>query len=1040
MFNSLKTITTAVLTLAVFSFLPAQKAYFQQEVNYTIHVTLDDKAHTLTGDIAFEYINHSPDVLPEIWVHLWPNAFKNKRSAYCKQTLRQGSGKFYFAADSSLGRIKLLDFMANGTKIAWEYDKNNPDIARIQLAQPLQPGSRVTISTPFQVKVPASFSRLGHVGTSYQMTQWFPKPAVYDREGWHAMPYLNQGEFYSEFGNFDVEITLPQNYVVGATGQLTTASELVFLAQKEAETKAALLAMPAEVAPVKGKKKKVDTEDPFPASDATMKTIRYKAEKVHDFAWFADKRFYVLKDTARLASGKTVECWGMFTKSDFKHWQKGAFYVKRAVEFYSQHVGDYPWPQATAVHSALSAGGGMEYPMVTVIGNSGSDKSLDEVITHEVGHNWFYGLLATNERDHPWMDEGMNTYYEGRYMRTYYGSGTTENSLPKKIFNPEVYGGFIENGLLMMAHIGEDTPGDLNSDKMTNAAYGLQVYMKTGYCLNWLESAVGTEKYDAAMKAYFQKWKFKHPLPSDFAASLKESGINPDWFMAQMQTRKHVDPAVTRVQKNSAGGYTLTVRQRGQMTAPFSVAAMKNGAVVDNRWFTPAAGQTSFDMPVADADAFVLNNDHKALDYQHINNNIRTSGLFKKADPLRLKLMAPFQNPQRRTVGVLPWVGSNAYDQFMVGALLYNPLLPGQRIQYYLAPGYATNTKAFVGGGDIKYRFFPTNGPVKRVTLGVNGRTFHDDERGVENTYFTRFYRVTPLVKVDFRSSNTALRQSVQARWNYIGQGTGVDTAGVKLPDATSNIWETKYTLSNLRWPNPFDLAVTLEGQQWDAGEVAHDYLRLGLEWKQQFYYANKRKVSARFYGGYFLKNTFRERKTIGFGATDGFARGTLSLAENGYSDYKYDYIFVGRNEASGLGSRQVNIAEGGFKYAFGPAYSSTGDVGHSNNYLFALNLEADLPKRLPLGLPLKPYFDLGYADLGYLPAGGDEPEQLFWSGGFELSFLKGYFNIYFPVVNSKNINRLYQETSGGNYLRRITWSIKLHGLDPHENAERFLR
>ena len=238
------------------------RPYFQQEVNYKIIATLDDQAHTLTGSVEFEYINHSPDVLPDIWVHLWGNAFKNRHTAFCKQKLQDGSSRYYFAEDKDLGYYKNLDFTADGQKAAWKYDPANPDIARVTLAQPLAPGGRVRIATPFFLKIPASFSRLGHVGTSYQMTQWYPKPAVYDLQGWHAMPYLDQGEFYSEFGSFDVTLTLPDNYVVGATGILQTPSELDFLKKKEAESRERLFgaihagASPAAEPDKKGKKTK----------------------------------------------------------------------------------------------------------------------------------------------------------------------------------------------------------------------------------------------------------------------------------------------------------------------------------------------------------------------------------------------------------------------------------------------------------------------------------------------------------------------------------------------------------------------------------------------------------------------------------------------------------------------------------------------------------------------------------------------------------------------------------------------------------------
>lgn len=1041
MSNNLKLILTSSWICWATVCASAQNAYFQQEVNYVINVTLDDKAHTVTGDIAFEYVNHSPNTLSEIWVHVWPNAFKNRRSAYCKQTLRQGSGKFYFAPDSSLGACKLLDFTVNGARAEWKYDPRHPDIARITLPQPLAPEARVTIATPFSVKVPASFSRLGHVGTSYQMTQWFPKPAVYDREGWHAMPYLNQGEFYSEFGNFDVQITLPDNYVVGATGQLQTESEWAFLRQKEAETRKAIADLKQNPPPVlKGKKKK-EEQDPFPASSSTLKTIRYKAEKVHDFAWFADKRFYVLKDTARLASGKTVDCWGMFTKSDFNYWEKGAFYVKRAVEFYSQHVGEYPWPQATAVHSALSAGGGMEYPMITVIGNSGSGRALDNVITHEVGHNWFYGLLATNEREHPWMDEGMNSYYEQRYMRTYYGSDGLDVGIPKSLYDPEVYGSFNELGILALARIGANTPGDLNSDKMTNVAYGLQVYMKTAHCLRWLENAVGTEKFDAAMKAYYRDWHFKHPRPIDFVQTMRQNGIDVDWFMSAMKTQKNADPAITKARKDERGHYQITVRQRGQITAPFSVTAIKNGQALQTKWFSPEKGQTRFDFGPADADAFELNYEHLALDVHPHNNQLRTSGLFKRANPLRLKLVAPVEHPKKRTLGLLPWLGGNHYDGFMLGPLFYNPLLPGQKLQYYIAPGFGFKSGEPVGAADLRYRIHPVKGPIQRITVGLNARSFNDQRplnAFTAQPFNARYYRVTPSIKADFRSSNTAIRQSVQLRWHLIGQEANFDTSGVQQKEFTSHIPEARYQFANMSLPNPFELNLALEHQNWQDGDNDQRYLRLSAEWKQHFYYQAKRRISARFFGGYFLENTWRDRKAVGFGANDQSARGTFSLAQNGYTDYKYDYLYVGRNQVNGLGGRQVQLSEGGFKYAFNPAFAGSGDVGHSNNYLFALNLEADLPKRLPLGLPLKPYFDIGYADLGFVAEGGPKPENLFWSGGFMLSFLKGAMNIYFPAINSDNINARYVESSGGNYLRRITWSVKMNGWEPWDLADRF--
>ncbi|MFN7119340.1 MAG: M1 family metallopeptidase, partial [Saprospiraceae bacterium] len=411
-----------LLLLLVSNLLAAQKPYFHQEVNYKIAATLIDSIHTITGNIEIEYVNKSPDQLEFIYFHLWGNAFQNRTTAFAEQKLREGSTEFYFASTGDLGGYTDLNFTVNGQSAVLELQKDNPDIAVLRLPKPLESGQKVTIQTPFTLRIPASFSRLGHVGESYQMTQWYPKPAVYDADGWHPMPNLDMGEYYSEFGNYDVTITLPANYVVAATGVLQTDSEQNFLQQQVENTNAYL----AKLSFIPSS----STQEAFPPSSAELKTIRYTAENVHDFAWFADKRFKVQKSEVPLNSGKTVDTWVFFTEFEQQLWKDAIQYVDRSVKFYSDLVGEYPYPQATAVQSALSAGAGMEYPMITVIGTAYNAQALDVVITHEVGHNWFYGILANNERDHAWMDEGINSYYEKRYTKTYYDNKGVIISLP----------------------------------------------------------------------------------------------------------------------------------------------------------------------------------------------------------------------------------------------------------------------------------------------------------------------------------------------------------------------------------------------------------------------------------------------------------------------------------------------------------------------------------------------------------------------------------------------------------------------------------
>ncbi|MEM9526929.1 MAG: M1 family metallopeptidase, partial [Bacteroidota bacterium] len=472
------------------------------------------------------YVNNSPDTLRELWLHCWPRAYQDNTTAYARQELRNGDTDFHFSEVSERGTLDSLSFRVDGSPVDHTFDANNTDIALIRLNQGLLPGASILIETPFWVKIPASFSRLGRVGNSYQITQWYPKPAVYDQEGWHPMPYLDAGEYCAEFGSFKVAITLPENYVVGATGVLQESEEREWLLEKATQDRKVL-------------SQRGDLADDYvveaaPASATTNKTITYLAEDVHDFAWFADKRFKVLHDTLRLARTRfteeeprkselgqkdkdqeVVDIWAFFTETEARYWTAATDYLKRATRFYSEHLGPYPYPQVSAVQSALSAGGGMEYPMITVIGLSQYAAELDEVLAHEVGHNWFQGILASNEREHPWLDEGLNSYYEQRYMATFYPNRPQSKILGRAINLDRL-------GYEYSSRLGVDQPPATPSDSLSFWNYWISAYSKPALSLHQLAARAGEDKVDAAFRAYYENWQFRHPGPEAFYAALEQ--------------------------------------------------------------------------------------------------------------------------------------------------------------------------------------------------------------------------------------------------------------------------------------------------------------------------------------------------------------------------------------------------------------------------------------------------------------------------------------------------------------------------------------
>ncbi|CAN5554070.1 hypothetical protein BH11BAC5_BH11BAC5_33160 [soil metagenome] len=512
-----KTILLTVLFSFCFSAIFCQTNYWQQQVNYTIDVTLNDTAHTLDGYVKMEYYNNSPDTLFFIWIHAWPNAYKNDRTAFSDQLLQNGRTDFYFSNEDKRGYINRLDFKVNGQLAQLQDHPEHQDIFKLLLPQPLIPHSTAKIETPFHVKIPHNFSRGGHVGQAYQITQWYPKPAVYDRTGWHAMPYLDQGEFYSEFGNYEVQITLPANYVVAATGELAS----------ENTTPINPMAKFVQLANVSPKhppflKKKQPVYNFIPTATNT-KTLVYKQNNVHDFAWFADKSFIVKKDSLQLPSGRVIQVASYYQPRQADYWKNSLAYIKQAIITRSNFLGEYPYNTVSAVEAEMGFDGGMEYPTITSISPIKSYTELESVIEHEVGHNWNYGILATNERLHPWMDEGINTYYDNRYYR--------EGKNIVKQADAEKKGGFFESRMpedhdqFIAANLyaaQQDQPIETASRDFNEVNYNTIAYYKTGQWMRVLEAHLGTTMFDSCMHTYYKRWQFKHPYPADLQKVFEE--------------------------------------------------------------------------------------------------------------------------------------------------------------------------------------------------------------------------------------------------------------------------------------------------------------------------------------------------------------------------------------------------------------------------------------------------------------------------------------------------------------------------------------
>ena len=683
---------STILFVLLMTLMPAkEKVYFQQHVKYEIEVTLNDTDHTIMAYEKLLYQNNSPDTLDFIWFHIWPNAYKDDSTAYAKQA---GEDSRFSRSDSTQrGFIDSLDFLVDGQKADWDPHPEWIDVIKLKLPTPLMPNQSIKIETPFFVKIPEVFSRLGHTGKHYEMTQWYPKPAVYDRKGWHPMPYLNQGEFYSEFGSFDVKITLPKDYRIMATGDLVDGEAEYAWLDSLTLVSDSIHALPKKdfkkwAKAQKKKKKKTDID----STSTEMKTLHFHQEKVHDFAWFADKKWLVQKGDLYLAdSTRNITLWSFYLPKNAKLWENSIEYLHDSGYWYSRYYGDYPYNHITAVDGDLSAGGGMEYPNITVISKMPGKQMLEMVIMHEVGHNWFYGIIGSNERYHTWMDEGLNEYSCIRYWQDKYKNDNERFVLIPLIQNKlgiakDLKFSWTEYFQYSSSAKSQNAqPLNLKADEYKGSNYG-QNYSKTAVFTRFLQHYLGEDKMDEIMQDYYETWKFKHPYPED-VQSIFEKHTDKDlswYFDGVFETTDYVDFSIHRK------GNRFTVSNNGKLKTPVEVVFFGNNhEVLEKRWIEGFEWRSVL-KPPANVWYAIIDPDEHMPDVDRTNNATRAETHFHFV----------WDQPTYydRDINVLPWLFSyNYYNGWTPGFMMYKGGTPGYNSTTVFQPMLDLKNESVVG-------------------------------------------------------------------------------------------------------------------------------------------------------------------------------------------------------------------------------------------------------------------------------------------------------------------------------------------------------
>lgn len=537
-------------------------AYWQNNADYKITATLDDRKNTIAGNVEINYSNNSPDQLDYVWLQLDQNMFSKEGRGQAISPLtksRYGDANASFDGGYTISSVtdltgKPVDYIITDTRM------------QIRLTQALAAkGGKTGFKIQYSYTIPEyGADRTGILkaakGNVFAIAQWFPRVCVYDNiRGWNTIPYTGPGEFYREFGNYQVQITAPANHIVVLGGELQNPQE-VFTAEQfkryenaKNSDQTVIIRSAQEVAQANSRPNKKSL------------TWKYILNNAQDIAWASSSSFILDAARINLVNGKKSLAISAYPEESNGNnaWERSTEYTKAAIEHYSNKWFDYPYPVAVNVASNV---GGMEYPALSFCGNKARAGSLWGVTNHEFGHNWFPMIVSSNEREFGWMDEGFNSFIneiatESFNNGEYFKQVGDPNSQAVRFTDPRLEA--IMN-----------TPQSMDERNI-----GILLYYKPAYGLKLLRNEIiGAERFDYAFKKYISDWAYKHPTPEDFFRSMENgTGENLNWFWrGWFLNNWRLDQAinkVTYIKNDPKLGSVITVQNLEKLPMPVVVEA-----------------------------------------------------------------------------------------------------------------------------------------------------------------------------------------------------------------------------------------------------------------------------------------------------------------------------------------------------------------------------------------------------------------------------------------------------------------------------------
>lgn len=991
------------------------QSIFQQVVDHNLKIEIDDIRHVITGNDSIIYFNNSPDSLNSLFFHLWPNAYQ-PGSTLSELMLAQGDSRIHYSRKDHQGNISGLVFRVNGTAVRWEPHPLHNDICRIDLPVALMPDSMISINVMFRVSIPGhGAGTMGRNGQSYFLSNWYPRPAVYDNTGWQLAPLIPRGGTPGEYGSYQVQITLPRNYVVASSGKLDfDPDEEKWMENIDEKTRRINRWGRRESAG-------------FPASAGKTKTLTFTQNNANDFVICFDKRFNYLADTLHIPGlDRYIDIQLFFTVIEGAYWSGSMDMVKRALRFMIENAGDYPFDSFSVVQTTWHDGSDV-HPALVRIGTAMSPYLLESEIISAVADHWFSSAVAFNACQDPWITKGLAGSFAMRYIRGLYHDSLT---LQDVVLDPGVkrnLGGLRDHPVtwfeqLKMSFLQEDElqPANLQANQFTPNNFISTAELKSAFAFLTLYESIGHDKFNQLIKDFYYKWKGKRPTVNDFMQALKvtagEEVVN--WFFNELIRKNEWPDYRITSSKITDEGHLITVKNISGVVVPYTITASSpDGEKVIRVDGHPESFEIQYSDTGHAVTRFTLDKDFVLPELNRNDNTIRTKGVFRGVNPLSVKPVVALPDPYKSQITFSPVAGWNSTNGFMAGLAVYSNPIIIPATEYLVMPLYGTKNRDLAGLARIEHHFMPSQGRFSRISFGAEVKRYgYETANRIkdEEELFLLYQRLMPFAEFQFRKSDPlqTKQHRIKIRSVLISKYFSSPAIPGVLGDPNRYyVNEIKYLYRNSSIINPFRMHVSLQQSK--------NMLRVFSEENWFINYPSQGKgFSIRTFAGLFLI-TPSNKNSVDFRFTpSGVAINTSTRFDQ--QDPLFDHLYLARNNVNGILKQHMYLSHGGFKRIT--------TVGNTWRWMLAVNMETTLPGRLPFQL----YMDAGiFADdtKDKYTAG-----KFLYASGVKVTLIKGVAAIYLPftflesaeIAEREEMNKLEL-----NYFQKIRFVFNLNQLNP---------